>query len=426
MLRFLICLMVFAVPFSGYALTVDEAVDLALKGNNTIKNKMSIVEARDYEAKNAMLIFYPSVGVSYNYGYNWDDLTTAGKGTQNYDASSATLSATLNLFNGLNDKNAVDVARLNKDRASTDLNSSNQDIILQARSYFISVLKAQSNLKVAEENLQLLMRQKRDAQISADNGLIAKNDLLQVDTYLASAELQRINAASALTVARQALENTINRSLNKDEVLTEPVMNNVKLVDENALREMMFKNNSQIQSLEQGYLLSLKSENMAKRTLYPRVDLRASYSIYGDDMLAWSGSMQKDSSAAVGVTASWNVLDAFAGYYSSRGKKKETMALGYTIADTKQAMSLQLSQAIENHLTALATLKQSEISVKSAEENFRVIKNRYDQSAATMTDLLNASVLLNQAKVAKSNAVYDVIGSVYKLERLLETALPAN
>lgn len=426
MVRFLICLMVLVVPFSGYALTVDETVKLALDSNNVIKNKMSLVEARDFEAKNAILLYFPSIGVSYNYNYYWDDLSTAGSGRQDYDASSAVFSATLNLFNGLYDMNAVDAAKLGREMASTELTSANYDIILQARNNFISVLKAQSNLNVAEENLQLLKMQKRDAQLSADNGLIAKNDLLQVDTYLASAELQRINAESALIIARQTLENTINRPLDKNEVLVEPVMSNVKIESEDKLRDMMFKNNSQIKYLEQSYISSQKSENMTKKSLYPTVDLKASYSAYGDDVWAWSGSTPKDSSAAVGVTASWNLLDAFSGYYQSRGKKRETMALGYTIADTKQSMSLQLSSAIETHLTALATLKQSEISVASAEENFRVIKNQYDQSAATMTDLLNASVLLNNAKVAKSNAVYDVIGSVYSLERLVEAEFPVE
>ena len=47
--------------------------------------------------------------------------------------------------------------------------------------------------------------QKRDAQISADNGLIAKNDLLQTETYLASAKLQKITAQSAVTTASTLL-----------------------------------------------------------------------------------------------------------------------------------------------------------------------------------------------------------------------------
>ena len=425
MLRFLIYFIVVAFPLSGYALTVDDAVNMALETNNVIKNKESLVEAREYESKNAILVYFPSIGASYNYGQYWDDYTTAKKPDENYDSSSAVISATFNIFNGLHDKNVVDVAKLGQEMASTDLAASKYDIILKARNDFISVLKAQSNLKVAEENLQLLRMQKRDAQLSADNGLIARNDLLQVDTYLASAELQRINAQSALVIARQTLENTINKPIGSDEILVEPVMSNVIIESEEVLKDKMFQNNSQIKYLEQSYTVAKKSENMVKSSLYPTIDLKASYSAYGDDVWAWSGSKgAKDSSTTVGVTASWNLLNAFSGYYQSRGKKKETMALGYTIADTKQAMTLQLNAAIETHLTALATLEQSEISVESAEENFRVIKNQYDQSAATMTDLLNASVLLNEAKVAKSNAVYDVISSVYSLERLVEEELP--
>lgn len=427
MLRIFIYLAVLLLPLSANALTVDEAVKLALDSNNVIKNKMSIVEARNIEAKNSFLLFMPSIGFSYNYGYNWDNLTPSDKDSSDYESSSAVASANLNIFNGLYDINAIKAARIGRDMAETDVTLSQYDIKLKAQNDFIAVLQAQSNLNVANENLELLKLQKRDAQLSADNGLIAKNDLLQVDTYLASAELQRINAESNLTIARQALENTINQPLSKDEILVEPVMNNVVIENIDTLRDLMLENNSQIKYLEQSYDATKKNQNMAMKSVYPTVDFKTSYTAYGKDINAWSGSRNQqspDSNITVGVTASWNILNAFSSFFQSRAIKKEAVALGYTIADTKQKMTLQLKSAVETYYTSLATLKQSEISVTSAEENYRVIKNQYDQSAATMTDLLNASVLLNEAKFAKSNAIYGVISSVYNIERLIESSLP--
>lgn len=420
-------LAVFLIPFTANALTVDEAIKYALDSNNVIKNKQSLVDARNIEAKNSILLFLPSVGISYNYGYNWENLSPTNKVSSDYESSSATVSANLNIFNGLYDLNAIQAARISRDMAETDVTLSQYDIKLKAQNDFISVLRAKSNLNVANENLELLKLQKRDAQLSADNGLIARNDLLQVDTYLASAELQRINAESNLTIAIQALENTINREISKDEVFVEPVMNNVVIENIDTLRDLMLTNNSQIKYLEQSYKASKKNENMTMKSVYPTIDFKTSYTAYGKDANAWSGARQgADSNVTVGVTASWNILNAFSGFFQSRALKKETVALGYTIADTKQNMILKLKSDVQTYYTSLATLNQSEISVTSAEENYRVIKNQYEQSAATMTDLLNASVLLNEAKFARSNAIYGVISSVYNIERLIEDSLPVK
>ena len=106
--------------------------------------------------------------------------------------------------------------------------------------------------------------------------------------------------------------------------------------------------------------------------------------------------------------------------------KRDRQALAYSIADAKQNMMLDLQTKIESYYTSKAQLAQSIIGVQHAEENYRVTKNLYDQSAATMTELLDASSLLNEAKVAESNARYSVISSVYNLEWVIQEKLPVH
>ena len=102
--------------------------------------------------------------------------------------------------------------------------------------------------------------QKRDAQISADNGLIARNDLLQTETYLASAQLQKITAQSAVTKAVQKLEKVINRKLDANEELVEPLLLDIDLESEEVLKEKMFNNRSDLKYLEQSYEVAKKTE----------------------------------------------------------------------------------------------------------------------------------------------------------------------
>ena len=428
MFRYLILIIAMAViPLTASALTINETVTLALDTNNNIKSKQYTVKAKDLSANNAILIFMPSIGVSYDYSYSWQDKTKAANTKTNGDLSTLSAYANLNLFNGLSDLFGYQLAKLDRDMAVSDLDATSYQTILDAQLAFINVLKAKSDLEVAESNLKLLEMQKRDAQISADNGLIAKNDLLQTETYLASAQLQKITAQSAVTTAIQSLEKVINRKLAPNEELVEPVFMDITLESEEVLKDKMFANRSDLKKLEQSYEAAKKTENRSLSGVYPTIDASFTYAGYGDSIDPFAGNPGgMDSNMTVGVTASWNILSVASASLQSLSDKRTRQALAYSIADTKQSMVLDLQSKIEGYYTSKAQLAQSIIGVQHAEENYRVTKNLYDQSAATMTELLDASSLLNEAKVSESNARYSVISSVYNLEWVIQEKLPVH
>ncbi len=428
MFRYFILIISIAVmPLTASALTIDETVTIALDTNNNIKSKQYTVKAKELASDNAILIFMPSIGVSYDYSYSWQDRTKAANTKTDGDLSTLSAYANLNLFNGLSDLFGYQLAKLDRDIAVSDLDATSYQTILDAQLAFINVLKAKSDLEVAESNLKLLEMQKRDAQISADNGLIAKNDLLQTETYLASAQLQKITAQSAVTQAIQSLEKVINRKLASNEELIEPVFMNITLDSEDILKEKMFANRSDLKKLEQSYQAAKKTENRSLSGVYPTIDASFNYAGYGDSADPFAGNPGgMDSNMTVGITASWNILSVASASMQSLSDKRTRQALAYSIADTKQSMVLDLQRKIENYYTSKAQLAQSIIGVQHAEENYRVTKNLYDQSAATMTELLDASSLLNEAKVSESNSRYGVISSVYNLEWVIQEKLPVH
>lgn len=437
-------LIVFAVavlmPISAFALTIDETIQLALASNNNLKSKEYTLKSKELASNNAMLIFFPSIGAQYDFSYTWRDMTNALQRKTESNVATFSTYVNLNLFNGLSDMFNFQIAKLDSKMAASDLDAAGYDTILEAQNAYINLLKAKSDLEVAESNLKLLEMQKRDAQISADNGLIARNDLLQTEAYLASAQLQKITAQSAVTQAVQKLEKVINRKLDPNEELIEPVLLDITLESEEVLKEKMFNNRSDLKYLEQSYEVAKKNELTALSGVYPKVDASFTYTTYGNDGNPFTGAPKSDGNVnsfvsggntidnnmAVGITASWDLLNVASSSMQSIANKRTRQALAYSIADTKQNMLLELQTYIEMYYTSKAQLAQALTGIKHAEENYRVRKNLYDQSAATMTELLDASSILNEAKVAESNARYSVISSVYQLERTIQEKLPVH
>jgi outer membrane protein TolC len=80
---------------------------------------------------------------------------------------------------------------------------------------------------------------------------------------------------------------------------------------------------------------------------------------------------------------------------------------------------LQVNQAYQTYLVSVKKIEVYEKSVLQAAENYRITKNKYDNTLATTTELLEADVALLQAKLSVTNAKAD---SFLAYNRLLNAA----
>ena len=76
----------------------------------------------------------------------------------------------------------------------------------------------------------------------------------------------------------------------------------------------------------------------------------------------------------------------------------------------KKLLNLQVQQAIRNVQDSYMMIETATLALKQAEENLRVMRNRYDQSMAPLTDLLDA-----QSQWQQSYSNYIEAQSQYKI-----------
>lgn len=417
---------------NAYALTLDETISMALESDHYLKSQQFTFEARKLDAGRAVLLFLPAIGVTYDFQYGRKDFTKNNNpvkkliGDPRGMNSNFSFYASLNIFNGLSDLMNYQMASLRKTQANQALDAARYDTVLNAQLAYTQVLSAKNQILVAESYLKTLERQKRDAQISAENGVIARSDLLQTEAALAQAVLQKLQADSAYAIALKELEKIINRQIPTNETFEEPQLTDITLEDETTLKDKMFANNSNIKQLETGYKLTKKNRFASMSGIYPKIDFQAGYYAYGVEH-PFTGLPDSLSSAdrtmGVGVTASWDIKSIASASVDSISKEKESRAFAHNVAGTKRDMTLNLQRNIELYTTSKAQLAQAKVAVQAAEENYRVTKNLYDQSATTMEVLLTASSRLNDAKFLESNARFAMMRSIYSLERLIQEKL---
>jgi outer membrane protein TolC len=69
----------------------------------------------------------------------------------------------------------------------------------------------------------------------------------------------------------------------------------------------------------------------------------------------------------------------------------------------------QVNQAYAALMTANKKIEVTEVSIEQGKENYKIVKNKYDNSLLTVTDLLDANLLMLQSQISYELARADAI-----------------
>jgi outer membrane protein TolC len=119
------------------------------------------------------------------------------------------------------------------------------------------------------------------------------------------------------------------------------------------------------------------------------------------------------------VGVSYNIGSLWKNKAKVQQAEARVKQLTFTEALMDDNMQLEVNK---NYLSLMTNRKQIEVSAKAveqAEENYRIVKNKFDNSLATTTDLLDADIAQLQARLSYTLSRADAFVAYHKL---LQTA----
>ena len=85
----------------------------------------------------------------------------------------------------------------------------------------------------------------------------------------------------------------------------------------------------------------------------------------------------------------------------------------------KQHIQTTVQEALLKHQEAVSRVEALQLSVRQAEENFRIMNNRYLNQLAILTDLLDADNLRLNVELQLTTARTPVVYTYYQLQRAI-------
>ena len=235
-------------------------------------------------------------------------------------------------------------------------------------------------------------------------GRIAKYDLLRNQTDLAEARQQLNNAQRDVDMALIDLKSMMGISQSSQLTLSQDFAVQAAPPTLDELQATAFKQRPEVRAARARIRSAQANVGVAKSSYKPQVYATAMADLSvmkGDSM---NGST--DTGYLVGVTAALPIFDG--GLRRSSVNEAQAM-LGQMQADERMAI-LDVSKSVATAYThfnaATKNVDLAQAAITQAEEDYRVIRMRYEAGKATNVEVLDALATLTRARTMYAEALY--------------------
>lgn len=309
----------------------------------------------------------------------------------------------------------IESAKYLEQAASMDAENNKEAVILNTINAYINLYKASVTVDVVNENL--LQSKHRDSVFSRleENGLLARNDLLKAELQTSNIELSLLDAQSNLKTATINMDLMIGypqSTLLKTDSTGFDKTFSLKTIDD--YEQLALQNRKDIMALGFRRKAATTAISLAKADQLPEVALNGGYIAADIPHL-----ITITNAANIGVGLRYNLSSLWKTKAKIAQAKSRVEEIMENEAQLSDAVKLSINRDFENLLLSQKKTDVYKKAVVQAEENNRITQNKYNNSLVNTTDLLDANLLLLQSKINLAVAKADVL---LAYSNLLETA----
>lgn len=304
----------------------------------------------------------------------------------------------------------IRAAQAGNSASHAELRRTRLDVKMSVAESYVAVLRTTRLVEVAENKAASLAAHARDVQAMVDRGVRAKTDLLSAQVALADARQQLFQAKNALDVARASYNRQLGRPL------TEPV-SLAELQEETVVEDIDQLTHQALQSRPEIDQLSAQAVALREQAAATDAKNGPQVAVAGGYLYQQNKYMTPNGVAGVGLTVQWNVFDSGRVCNQAAALRERAESLIRTRMDLESMVALEVRQKWLDLQTAVQRTDVARQANAQADENLRVVLDRYRQQVGTNTEVLDAETLRVQAYTNFYNSSYETALARLRLAR---------
>jgi outer membrane protein TolC len=295
--------------------------------------------------------------------------------------------------------------------AGFDYDETIQNYVYSVIGAYYSLLNMDAGVKSAKSALVVAQTAKDTADKKFKAGAVAKADVYQADTNLASSQLALERAKNNREIAKGTLLNILSFSAS-EEIQIKDMPANFGSETENESIDKLIN----IAQKKRPDLLKAKSQtnaswhrrNSAFLKNLPSVSVTGDVGVTDKTVGGMFDNMRIKAKGSFGVSVSMPIFTGFLNFYNARAANADYENMKYNEQNVSNDAMMDIFTAYQNYKTARTVLKQTETLLKSATESERVMAGMYRVGRATMLDWQSAQSDLVNARNQNNSAKYDL------------------
>ena len=416
-------------------LTLDDAIELALSDNPTVKVANLEIERYDYVRKQAIASLYPQVDASAAYQLALrrqemaENLSFGGKNTFNVAGNVSLPVFIPSVYRQLK------MTRTQMASAVESARATRIDLVAAVRAAYYNVLLAEQSLDVLNEAVLTTQRVVDNTRSLYENGLAAEYDYITAQVQLSNLKPQVLQTKNAIDLTKLQLKMYL--SIPEDvEVEVCGSLDDFRtqvLLGEDYTTDI--SENTTLRNLDIQRELLEHQEKLIQTTRMPTIAAFGQISYIGQERVELGGLLGGMAGGA-GATAEqskfwWQYpitigaqisIPIFAGFKKTnqlREVRNQMMQLDIQREYAEEGIRLQVAQAINTLLTARETMLSNELTVEQATKAYEISLTRYNAGAGTILELNSSQLSLTQAQLSYSQSIYDYLSAYAQYEKAL-------
>lgn len=390
-------------------LSMEQCRDMALTASEELKQADNRLRQAELDDKIAATARLPKIEGSATGAYVLPDIEMTGMELAMRGAYMAGLTLTQPIYTGGKISAGRQMARLGRQIADQQLRMTRMDVLVDADNAYWSYIAVRRKVRMLESYSTQMDTIYKQTSSAVAAGMAIENDLLRIEAKRTEIEYQLQRARNGADLCRMALCNVIGAPLDTAIEPTDTTFN----IESPTAMSLDIARRPEVGLLEKQIDVNMQRIRDARSEMLPTVGLSAGYSYYGNIKLKGFADMGNGATVpytqefrdGIGIAMLAVKIPIFHWGESRKKMHKARYELDNSQLELQRnmrLMSIEAQQAVQNVEDGYRMIHTAESGLRQAEENLRVMRNRYAAAMSPLTDLLDAQ---SQWQQAQSNLI---------------------
>ena len=404
--------------------TLPELYELAITNSKQLKLAKTGVETAQSATNLVKNALTPSIDVSLSASYIGNgvfmdrDFSNAQSVKMPHFGNNFAVEASQVIFAGGAIRTSIEKSVLEEQLAQLNYDRNELDICFLVTGYYLDLYKLKNQREVFLKNMEQTEMLIQQIKSKEAQGMALSSDVTRHELMLQNLKLALIEVDNNSNIINNQLVVTLGLPAETRIVPDASVLEmDLSTVNKDNLLQLAKEKLPELKSAAMNRKIADKDLRIAKSDYLPKIALVAANNFNGPIMIEVPVINSNFNYWYVGVGVKYNLASLYQTKRKVQLANNKQQLAEYNEALAQEHAQVAVNSAYTRFNEAFEKLTVFETSSRLADENYRVINNRYLNELVLITEMLDASNTKLNAELQVVNAKLNVIYNYYRLQR---------